>query len=245
MAAGCGAGGGTDRAVARMTASATSSRLGGAGDCASRPRAPRAVDAVGVDGRSPSGRRLTTTLLAKRLSYSATLLLVCQGIDGRRSGILIEQRRSRVGWVDERLLTTAFVEHSEPILVVAEPIWAGRQRLVHRAGRRSSSRLRPAGEHDDGQDAQRQCHHQPGLRAARQHAARGRAVIGDDRCAGGRFGHGSTALAGTRSVPCPAPGSRDRAPSARRRCRAAPGSSPAPARRPSPRRARAARGRRL
>src|SRR5688572_23062408 len=65
------------RAVARITASATSSSVGGTGVASpSRfvDRSPRAGASEPTVGRCGSARRLSTTLLANKLSYSRRLL---------------------------------------------------------------------------------------------------------------------------------------------------------------------------
>ena len=182
--------GGAERAVARMTASATSSRLGGDGGGLSDRSEGRADDAS-VAGRE---RLLTVRPAAdddvagKQALVLATSLLLFERVRLRPcrcphrtpaprvgDGIRLRPvdgcaRRARGAGPDSR----GGGRDSAPRL--------DSPALV--AGRAGGSG-RPV-THDDGEDAERQCGHEPGLRAAGQHAARRRALIGDGRGAGSR-----------------------------------------------------------
>ena len=96
-----------------------------------------------VASRCPSGRRLMTTLLANRLSYSRRLALGLERIGRSRRGrcLLVHgpghRGRARVVQT-QRLLTCALVQDAQPVLIVAQPLG------IRREWRAGDGRGRPA-----------------------------------------------------------------------------------------------------
>ncbi len=121
----------------------------------------------------------------------APLLLSLQRVGaGRQPAVVGPRSRRERAWLVHRRLSAPLVEDSQPVLVVAHTL--GRRRRVGGVDgpRRFDRRFGSSREHDDPQDDDRQSHHDPGLRPAREHAAGRGALVGNRRGAGYVVGHG-------------------------------------------------------
>ena len=202
-------------AVARMAASAISS-IDGLPAFPSRSLGRAVAMACALSGRSFAGRRLITTLPAKRLSYSRRLRSATMRVLGPRGACIL--RRSRGSRSRRRggglfLLRRLRLERAEPVLVFAHTIGVRLLRLSSGRGP-ALRRLRPPGDEDDHEHAERQTHHQPRLHTPRQRWPRNGPVVGHGRRAGGGkrcLWHMATVLAARTA------GARPRAPDTRGR----------------------------
>ena len=133
-----------------------------------------------ASGRSASGRRLRTTLLANRLSYSRRLRSASIGSSGQ--GRRVPPRgRCGSGWL--RWLWPPALA-APPSLEDAPDSHAADPGSEHGRGLRlcrTPRRLGLTSDQDDQQNSERQARHQPGLESTRQHTARDRPMVADWR----------------------------------------------------------------